>query len=757
MTRTRKAGADPDRAMLSDILDETGSGAGPDAPRPDKDAASEREKHQRQSKHDPAKQGVAAGVPEFSDLANELTRDEFDGAFTDMLDTGEERDPDSFDDSLFYEPDTNVPERSTPDTSSPIRRFAGAWQGRRSRATVASETPPQDPPADDRLEKVLANSNIAPLAAPPPDNMLDQADPGKEGLTQTPSASEEAASARSKLAFALAFSNEDDALEEVLSSGGNNAEPDALDDLFAADLFDEDLLDAVLNDAEPTAADSPGSPPASTDPSSDLLAATKEHDQDEKWIDDLDIAMDDVWGEPEYDDKADPGEDAPDRSDPAMAAAIPEHATEPQDGIDGLTQAPAVVAMQNLVGEDLLAEVLRDDTDDDLASQVANRSPETVPVTPPAPDPEPRRKPRQRGGMDELDHVLQAGAARRAPTRKWLVRLIWLVLLGGLLYVAFLPYRFEVGGEFVIRPFDKAEARARTSGEITTLHAREGDWVEAGEVIAVLSNWNQTRDVALIKSEGERLQAQLATLTDGARAEEITVAEQDLARAEVQLAMREQELQRQETLFARGTIAQKVLEDARIAYQLAQSERDQATAALALVKAGPRDSEVDALRATIAGNAEQLAFAELMLEYTNIRAPVSGQIVSSMADVPVGHSLSVGGLLAEIEDNRTMIAELAVPEITIEEVTVGAPVELRLWSNSDDVITGTVNSIAPRAEERDFGWIIRVLVEVPNPDGKLAANVTGFGKIEAEERPVWQAFSRAIQRFFVIEVWSWLP
>ena len=146
-----------------------------------------------------------------------------------------------------------------------------------------------------------------------------------------------------------------------------------------------------------------------------------------------------------------------------------------------------------------------------------------------------------------------------------------------------------------------------------------------------------------------------------------------------------------------------------------------------------------------------------MLEYTNIRAPVAGQIVSPMNAVPVGHSLPVGGLFAEIENNRTVIAELSVPEITIQEVTVGAPVELRLWSDPHTALTGTVRSIAPRAEAQEFGQVVRVQVEVPNPDGRLAANLTGFGKIAAEERPVWQAFSRAIERFFMIEVWSWLP
>ena len=364
---------------------------------------------------------------------------------------------------------------------------------------------------------------------------------------------------------------------------------------------------------------------------------------------------------------------------------------------------------------------------------------------------------RRQGGMDDLDRVLQSQAARRSPARKWVVRLVWLAILGGLVWLAFQPYRFEVGGDFTIQPLDRAEVRARTSGEITELHVSEGDRVEAGTVMAVLSNWNQSRDVAVLQADGARLQAQLDTLLAGPRPEEIALAAQSLAAAEVQLDMRRQDLARQETLFESGTIPFTVVSDARSAALLAEAARDQAAAQLALVQADPLDSEIAMIEAAIARNAEELAFAARMLEYTYIRAPVSGQIVSPMHEVPVGHSLAAGGLFAEIEDNRTVLAALMIPEIAIQEVTLGAPVELRLWSAPHDPIPGTVSAIAPRAEPVEFGLAVRVLVELPNPEGRLAANLSGFGKIDVGERPVWEVFTRALQRFFVIEVWSWLP
>jgi multidrug resistance efflux pump len=383
-------------------------------------------------------------------------------------------------------------------------------------------------------------------------------------------------------------------------------------------------------------------------------------------------------------------------------------------------------------------------------------TPAPVPGGPPA-APARRRQASQRIETDDLDRLLKVGASRPTAARRWHAALVWLAVLGGLAWAAFLPYPFEVGGEFTVQPLERAEARSRTDGEIIEINVREGDRVEAGDVMAVLSNWDELRDVAVNEADRAKLRAELAALTAGASPEQVEVARRAVATAELRVRSAQRALERDQALFDAGTIPEATLEDSRAAHDLAVANRDEAQAALAVVTAPPRQPQVDSLNAALARNEEELAFSRLLLEYTNIRAPVDGQVVSSLDETPLGAFLATGGLFAELEDNRVVIAEVEVPETTISEVGIGAPAELRLWSDPQTPIEGTVRSVAPRAEERDFGWIIRVQVEVPNPDGHLAANMTGFAKISAAERPAWQAFSRAIERFVVIELWSWVP
>ena len=360
---------------------------------------------------------------------------------------------------------------------------------------------------------------------------------------------------------------------------------------------------------------------------------------------------------------------------------------------------------------------------------------------------------------DPLEQLLNLGPARRRrkKTNRWFVRGFWALLIAGLVYLAFLPYSFEVGGEFVVQPMDRAEVRARTDGEIVESRVQEGDWVRRGDVLATMSNWEELREIAMTEAELAKLVADLETLTSGATVEEIGAAEKSVETARVKLEIAQNDHDRQAQLVAAEVAPARTLLERADDLRLAQAALAEAEATLAVIKSDARVSEIKARQAAIDRTEEDRAYARQQLEHTKIRATVSGQVVSTLDDVPLGAFLPEGGLFAELQDNRTVVVEIEVPETEIEEVQIGAQAELRPWSAPEDRIFGTVQRITPAAQPREFGNVVRVLVEVPNADGRLASNMTGYAKIDAEDRPVWQAFTRVFVRFFEVEMWSWLP
>ena len=86
------------------------------------------------------------------------------------------------------------------------------------------------------------------------------------------------------------------------------------------------------------------------------------------------------------------------------------------------------------------------------------------------------------------------------------------------------------------------------------------------------------------------------------------------------------------------------------------------------------------------------------------------------------------------------------------------------FSNSEEAaveltapVGGTVVSIAPSAEVEDFGRVVRVKTQFPNEEGFFRPEMTGFAKIDGAEMKTWEAFTRLFVRFFLIEVWGWIP
>jgi putative peptide zinc metalloprotease protein len=52
---------------------------------------------------------------------------------------------------------------------------------------------------------------------------------------------------------------------------------------------------------------------------------------------------------------------------------------------------------------------------------------------------------------------------------------------------------------------------------------------------------------------------------------------------------------------------------------------------------------------------------------------------------------------------------------------------------------------------------VRVITEIPNPDGLLKSDMTGYAKIATGQRPVWDVLLRPFLRWCMVEVWYWIP
>jgi multidrug resistance efflux pump len=336
-------------------------------------------------------------------------------------------------------------------------------------------------------------------------------------------------------------------------------------------------------------------------------------------------------------------------------------------------------------------------------------------------------------------------------------KMVMAVLVIVLMVAAFLPYPYEIGGNFKILPAARIEVRARVDGEILEVQAREGQWMEAEQVLAVLSDWNERKDIAIVEAKLDKAEARLRILTEGPKPEAVESARKSVETAEVTVRFARKEAERARLLLKSQTISRKGADEAFGNLAEAEAALEQVRADLALVESDARPGEIEAAGAEIRELRRELEYRKAELERTSIRAPAAGRIITPNLHHKLGSYLPVGGLLAELEDNRIVQAEIEVPEAEIGDVKIGAPVRLKAWGYSESTIEGLVTDIAPVANMQQYGLAVRVISDIPNPDGALKSQMTGYAKIQGPEMRAWEAFTRMLRRFFLIEFWSWIP
>lgn len=240
-------------------------------------------------------------------------------------------------------------------------------------------------------------------------------------------------------------------------------------------------------------------------------------------------------------------------------------------------------------------------------------------------------------------------------------------------------------------------SRAQVGSEITGVllerRVREGDHVQAGDILAVL----RADDLTARVREAE---AALSQLHESARPQALAAVRQ----AEAQLDQASRETQRRRQLFQRQLIARETLEQAEQAETVARTAAERARLAAQSLAAGNPD-EVLVL--------ERLAAARAALAKTFIRAQVAGTVLTRNAEP--GDLIQPGRVLFEIA--RQGDTELLVPldEKNLAVLALGQPAQCVADAYPTRVFPARVSFIAPSVDPQRGSVEIRLTVN-PVPD-----------------------------------------
>lgn len=342
----------------------------------------------------------------------------------------------------------------------------------------------------------------------------------------------------------------------------------------------------------------------------------------------------------------------------------------------------------------------------------------------------------------------------------WLRRGRRLLLLAILVALGFLPYPYEIGGPALVKSMQRADARAQVSAEVLEILVKEGDWVQKGQLLARLDGWSQQVALRITETKLAGKRAELTLLKRGAKPEEVEEVRAMLQKAQVQAQHSRQLLETLRPGVESGAVTE--MELARIEKEAAVDAAEVAVAQRRLdsVASPPLPEAIAVAEADIAELEEQRRIQQEELERTRILAPLTGRITTASLQDTLGRFLSVGELLATIQDDRLVEIEIEIPETMIDDAQLGASVALRVWTEPMRTFEGVATTIAPVTRDSTltpFAKVVPINAVIVNVERDLLPGMTGFAKVDAGTKPAALAFGDALVRFVSIELWSWIP
>ena len=211
----------------------------------------------------------------------------------------------------------------------------------------------------------------------------------------------------------------------------------------------------------------------------------------------------------------------------------------------------------------------------------------------------------------------------------------------------------------------KAAVSSKATGRLEHLYVEEGKVVKHGDIVATLENQD------------------LKATLDEARAN-VKVAQAALDNAEAELQDATLNYNRQKSLRESGSVSVQSFDAAEARYR-------KAIAGITSARFG-----VDRTKASV-------QVAEVNLEYSLIRAPFDGVILTKNADegeivAPFGAATNAKAAVATMADLGSLMVEVDVAESNLERVKVGDAAEIRLDAFPNDHFPGTVHMIVPTAD-----------------------------------------------------------
>ena len=226
---------------------------------------------------------------------------------------------------------------------------------------------------------------------------------------------------------------------------------------------------------------------------------------------------------------------------------------------------------------------------------------------------------------------------------------------------------------------------ARITASVRQVNADVGDTVKRGQEMAVLDD----RDLAARRGVVGGQQVALARNAEAANAA--------IAKAQAEFDLARSKQWRDAELLGSGFVSQVVLDASDAALRAARANLDNASASHSA-------READALALV-----QEARYADTVLSFTRITAPMNGVVISRQ--VEVGTTVVPGSPLLRIVDVATLWVVMRVDESVVGRVEVGQSASIRM--RTGELLAGKVARISRQSDAATRELEVNITFDVP--------------------------------------------
>jgi HlyD family secretion protein len=305
---------------------------------------------------------------------------------------------------------------------------------------------------------------------------------------------------------------------------------------------------------------------------------------------------------------------------------------------------------------------------------------------------------------------------------------------------------------------DHTTVASKLAGRIAVLKVREGDAVQAGQVLAQLEDTQlaakQQQADAAVATIAAQLQAARAQLAIARREVPLAEASADalLAKARAAEIQAAKDARRFDELAERGTVEPRRAEQMRLAHtasaaDLRQAEQGLASARLGHDKVKARENDVAALEAGLRQAEAAAKEVASLVDDLSLRAPTGGVILTRLREA--GEMVAAGTPVFDLVDLDKLYLKVYVPEKQIGQLRLGLPAQVYTDAFPGKAFPATTRYIASQAEftpkevqtpdERvKLTYAVKLYFDA-NPEHRLTPGVPADAVIRWRDGVPWQA------------------